>query len=478
LPARNSIYPVLHKEGRMPSDDRERSFEHALASHLRADNSAPVSRAACADAETLAAYHERSLPQEQMTSLLAHVADCERCQEILTQLRATDEIPIAVATTPQATPDAPHEAKSPVRVLPARTHALWRWVAPAGALAAALLVWVAVHENNSVRVPPQLPSAALKQSETARNVPAAPPAQTYAPSLDATSKPENAFADALTASNTAPQSKIAGAVRQRPQSLLKETDSANAKKRSSVRDDFGQLAGNPISTNALPAPDEGLKSQTETRTGAAATEVAGVEAEAKAANVQRGALTSRSPQVAPERSAVAAATPVAPPPAPSARTELSRPRATAPVAGALQQEQQLEATPHFNPKAEMRLANTVTEVTISAPSGLASWRAGPAGAIEFSSDAGKTWIVQPSGAIADLLAGSAPSDKVCWIVGRSGTILRTTDGGAHWQRLRPPVQDDLRSVSAADAQRATVSSTNGTYQTTDGGATWNKAAPE
>ncbi len=461
----------------MPSDDRERSFENALASHLRADNSAGVSRDACADAETLAAYHERSLPQEQMTSLLAHVADCERCQEILAQLRATDEIAIVVATTPQATPDAPHEAKSPVRVLPARTHALWRWVAPAGALAAALLVWVAVHENNSVRVPPQLPSAAPKQSETAKNLPASPPALTYAPSLDATPKNENAFADALSALNTAPQSKIAGAAKQRPQSLLKEKDSANAKKRSSVRDDFGQLAGSPLTTNALPASDQDLKSQTETRTGEAATEVAGVETEAKAANVQRGALTSRSPQVAPERGAVAAAKPPAPT-APSARTELSRPRAAAPAAGALRQEQQLEATPHFNPKAEMRLANTITEVTISAPSRLASWRAGPAGAIEFSSDAGKTWVVQPSGVVADLLAGSAPSDKVCWLVGRSGTILRTTDGGAHWQRLRPPTQYDLRSVSAADAQRATVSSTNGTYQTTDGGATWNKVAPE
>jgi photosystem II stability/assembly factor-like uncharacterized protein len=86
--------------------------------------------------------------------------------------------------------------------------------------------------------------------------------------------------------------------------------------------------------------------------------------------------------------------------------------------------------------------------------------------------------VQPTGVVADLLAGSAASDKVCWLVGRSGTILRTTDGGAHWQRLRPPTEGDLRSVSAADAQHATVSSTNGTYQTTDGGATWNKVAPE
>ena len=439
----------------MPSDDRERSFENALASHLRANNSAGASRNTCADAETLAAYHERSLAPDQMTSLKAHIADCERCQEILALLRATDELPVAVAnTTPQATPDAtPHatlDAKSPVLVLPARRRALWRWVAPAGALAAALLVWIAVHENDSVRVPPQLPGATPQQSETAKNRPASPSALTYAPSLDATPKNENVFADALSASNTAPQSKITGAARQ----LLKEKDSANAKKRSSPRDDFGQLAGNPLTTNALPAPDDGMKSLP-------------------------GTVPPTTETAVPARGAIAAATPVAPPPhTPSARSELSRPQAAAPVAGALPQEQQLEATPRFKSNAEMRLANAVAEITISAPSGLASWRIGPAGVIEFSSDAGKTWTVQPSGVIADLLAGSAPSDKVCWIAGRSGAILRTTDGGAHWQRLRLPTQDDLRSVSAADAQHATVSAANGNYQTTDGGATWNKVAPE
>src|SRR5260370_39846718 len=162
-----------------------------------------------------------------MTSLKAHIADCERCQEILAHLGATDEIPVAAAnTTLQATPAATHDAKSAVLVLHAQRRALWRWVAPAGALAAALLVWVAVHENGSVRVPPRLPSAAPKQSESAKNSPASPPALTYAPSLDATPKPENAFADALSALNTAPESKTPGAATHPRQSLLKQKVSA------------------------------------------------------------------------------------------------------------------------------------------------------------------------------------------------------------------------------------------------------------
>jgi len=132
----------------------------------------------------------------------------------------------------------------------------------------------------------------------------------------------------------------------------------------------------------------------------------------------------------------------------------------------------------FSEKAKMRLANSLGEVTIATPGGLVSWRVGQAGIIDFSSDAGKTWTLQPSGATADLLAGSAPTDRVCWIVGSSGTILRTTDAGQHWQKLRPPAQEDILTVVALDARKATVSLTNGSYQTTDGGATWNKVAPE
>ena len=132
----------------------------------------------------------------------------------------------------------------------------------------------------------------------------------------------------------------------------------------------------------------------------------------------------------------------------------------------------------YKQSAAVRLANSISEVTISAPDGRVSWRVGQAGIIQFSSDAGKSWALQPSGVVTDLLAGSAPSDKICWIVGRAGTLLRTTDAGAHWQKLRPPSQEDLRSIFAVDAHQATVSAPNAKFQTTDGGLTWTKLPPD
>jgi photosystem II stability/assembly factor-like uncharacterized protein len=164
------------------------------------------------------------------------------------------------------------------------------------------------------------------------------------------------------------------------------------------------------------------------------------------------------------------------PAAPSARAQASSEPAG--VSGGVTQQQEIAGMSKFSEKAKMRLAKSIGEVTIAAPGGLVSWRVGQAGIIEISSDAGKTWTLQPSPVTTDLLGGVAPTDKVCWIVGSSGTILRTTDAGAHWQKIRPPVQDDIRTVVAVDARRATVSLTNGSFQTTDGGATWNKLAPE
>ena len=133
---------------------------------------------------------------------------------------------------------------------------------------------------------------------------------------------------------------------------------------------------------------------------------------------------------------------------------------------------------NLNPAARSLLAGTSPSITVSAPGGRVSWRIGQAGVILFSSDAGKTWLVQPSGIITDLLSGSAPSAKVCWLVGRSGTILLTTDRGKHWRKVPPPTQDDFLSVFAVNARQASVSPANGTYQTTDRGATWNKLPPE
>ena len=113
-----------------------------------------------------------------------------------------------------------------------------------------------------------------------------------------------------------------------------------------------------------------------------------------------------------------------------------------------------------------------TQLTLVSPGTAFRWRIGPAGSVDFSTDAGTTWESRPTGVAADLTAGAAPGGTVCWVVGRGGTVLLTTDG-RQWRRLASPTVADLNGVQATDARTATVTSVDGRrFRTTDAGASW------
>ena len=117
---------------------------------------------------------------------------------------------------------------------------------------------------------------------------------------------------------------------------------------------------------------------------------------------------------------------------------------------------------------------------MKAPSGVVLWRAGDGGRIERSTDGGKTWASEISPSQEDWLAGVAISDTVCWLAGRNGAMARTMDG-SHWQPVAPPPQaaradgklPDWTSITAGDAQSATIAASDGRkFATADGGRTW------
>jgi hypothetical protein len=119
-------------------------------------------------------------------------------------------------------------------------------------------------------------------------------------------------------------------------------------------------------------------------------------------------------------------------------------------------------------------------VLLKAPSGLMLWRAGQAGMIEHSSDAGKTWQPEISPSREDWLVGAAVSDTVCWLAGRNGAIARSMDG-IQWERVAPPAQAaaasgkmvDWTGIAARDALTATITASDGRkFATSDGGKTW------
>src|ERR1700730_7893341 len=444
------------------SDDRDRNFEKALARHVRASSQADTSSASpsCADIEALAAYHEGALPPEVRNLWKTHIQDFPQCQEILAQLQATDAIPL----------DLPHTSENQkavgVPVLKSRTPSLWRWAAPAGALAAGLLVWVTLRENRPIQIDQ------LRRDESsapsASPVPHAAAPKPPAPRSKAESANEKSGTlakSAETAESAAPA--MGGIVQEKRKSSRAGRILAAPKPATSARE---QNAENSVDLSAsAPQPPE-------VRNRADAMKK---DLEEKA-SASLPAPTARAPAPAPEgspristMSEAVSVEAVAPVP-----LEKTKPATGNPFDQVVLQQQQDLPLNGRNNQAVYSLTRGAAAVIVAAPHGSAQWRIGAAGIVEHSSDAGATWTLQSAGVVADLLAGSATSDKVCWIVGRAGTILRTTDGGTHSTKVPPPIVDDFASVFAVNKRQATVSPAHGTYQTDDAGVTWKKLAPE
>lgn len=168
-------------------EDRDQLFEKALARHLRDESAA---ESLCLDPETLAAYHERMLSPEEVSAAKTHIVSCARCQEVLAQLEATEAINeshdvaeavpgmlavrAASASRQAVEKNAPRssdlvEAASrskKVLPIPAKRRSVFRWVAPAGAVAAVLLLWIGYRESRMNMAPAQQTQGAENRQQS------------------------------------------------------------------------------------------------------------------------------------------------------------------------------------------------------------------------------------------------------------------------------------------------------------------------
>jgi Photosynthesis system II assembly factor YCF48 len=473
----------------MPLDDRDRNLEKALARNLQvpdrhapdragAPAATPTSRSAaqsesaitCPDAEVLAAYHERLLTPEEMIVQKEHLAGCVRCQEILAHLEATDEIeleadrvelkPAALAAAPlmraghiartEAIPVAdrpPALSRVAVEMRPASAN--WRWLVPTGALAAALMIWVAVRESNpppfqlarNQGAPLSAPAQPLPQKPTAVQNSTAPDLQSSHPT------------DSYAAGDTAGSTRKEGAALDQ------------------------KMPPTPAPRKGLPLPK--LSTGADTRSAGLARERLGPAVARMAQQPKEKPPAERSAAPAPPVSSVPTATDSAAnivatvPSAPQDEIQARALPATSGVAGAPAQAQLQTNRIGVLALRQVADAQARNRVSVSSPDGTVTWRLAPAGIIERSSGASGNWTLQETGVVTDLLAGSSVSDKVCWVAGRSGTLLRTTDGGRHWRTLSAPTSEDIASIFAIDDNQATITTiSNQSYKTTDGGQTW------
>jgi len=461
----------------MPSDDRDKLFERALARHL--PGASPD--AACPDAEILAAYHERSLSLDEMAHWKLHIAACSRCQETLALLEQTDSVvahewekgEVAVALQSSAslnlheelfdeTPAPPESVSaapiptSPVSEAKAslQRRAPWRLFVPVGALAAGLLVWVALHEKARVA---EEKNASVQVAENRQ--PAAPVSQSARDENDANelkTKEEFARADlensAKTATRTVPKLKKNAPSERKQQPIGTASESVEVS-----RDEKG-TTGTFATTQSAPMSAPETRANSPARREMAPTPPSSSAAQAQASGVAGGVVAgsrSDSQENKAQNEALNQKT--------SGRASVA-------------QQYQLNSSLLKVLDKDARRDPSV----ILTPDLLHAWRVLPGGKIEFTADGGYHWLKQKSGVTADLTTGSAPSSRECWIVGKSGTLLLTTDGGKHWKQITSPVSGDLGGVHAVDAQRASIwdVANRRSYETADGGATWKQTANE
>jgi hypothetical protein len=469
----------------MPTDDRDRQLERALARHLRAS-----ADAACPDAEILAAYHERTLSFEEMAEWKDHIARCSRCQEALVFIEESEnaladpaepEVPVSEdlgawpAPEAQAArwrtgadrkPDAaaaaaagapvPMETKRPPRLN-------WRWVAPLGALAAAVILWVGVRDLQIAK------NAAEQSVQSAQN--REPPVPGPPPPLAAHSSPPPSEGPTPRKDSSVPKTSVP----QSPRSPLPAAPTAVQSQKEE------QAAGNRAAAIEKSAPSQQAYQQSESPEMAAPKPHAAEPAGMVTANEMK---KSRAAEVAPGPPAAVGGAAGAPANKPGAADKLELPH------GVGETVERTAPAPALNSQSDLQMAVRDSQVLlrlaaedhrlIVAPGQKQVWRVGEGGSISHSTDGAKTWKKQNSGVTVDLTSGSATSDKVAWITGRNGTLLLTTDGGKHWKQISTPITGDLGGVHAADATHASIWDVPNrkSFETSDGGETWKPSANE
>jgi hypothetical protein len=455
-------------EWAMPSDDRDRQLEKALARHLRSD----AINAACPDAETLAAYHERTLSLGEMAQWKQHIAECARCQETLNLVQESNVLQgseeenrkmlelvggefaaaAAVSHMPlnEGVPAALPVSRGSAATQASKRAAALRWAVPVGALAAGLLVWVGVRETQQNKA---MKSAQLEVAQNRPSVSSAPVAAAPAPKTALPDEYQSAQA----------KSRSLDELRRQDTTLSMTKPAGPVNKKSAAR-------------GAAPVLSPTLDKQKREEEATALKDLSASMAPAPTTSLDVNNYAAQNREVPPAQNPQAT-------PAGARGVTANEAANTGRTLG--QQNQVARAPAQKTETLEVTVVDSALSQSmgdvlpeggtiIVAPNDAYAWRVGSNGKIEHSTDNSRTWMLQKSGVTTDLTAGSATSGKVCWVVGKSGTVLLTTDRGKHWKQLTSPTKEDLGGVNAVDDKRAslwTVSHSK-SFETNDGGATW------
>jgi hypothetical protein len=416
----------------------------------------------CADADSLAAYSDRSLAASERERLEAHFADCMRCQVMLADIARAEES----ARDAKAASEVPWYRR-------------WRVAIPALAAIAAVVIFITI--RRPVNEQPKNEIVAMAKNEAPR-MEVAEQARAPAPATTAQVDARAAQVGSLASRPAAPIPNELAMNEARPEVTAK---------REVLRMHHAAPAPAPAVAPASPAAAPAPPPVDAGRVVAIAPAAPVVEPTSAAVGQPTASVSSELAMNQPRPEAAERAgsmgyalQQIGKAAAPGNGGMVAAPEGAAPAiggaavghSGAAIGGTAVGAGSGAMARAEAgggASAGAEVLVTILSSDGSVTWIVGQNGFLRRR-DADGTWHLQHSGVTTDLIAGSAPSASVCWIVGRSGTIIRTTDG-EHWELITGPTADNLVKVSAVSANVATVTTADGkTFATSDGGATWHQ----
>lgn len=309
----------------------------------------------CLDAETAAAWAERRLLPRELAAVETHVADCARCQELVAMVVRTTPIREAAEPTPLIT--------------------RWRfgWLVPAGAAAAALIVWVVVGRQG----------APTLQEQTAQQYATAPPTAPALPTSSSREEPaltDKSRVSAERAKQASPPAAPDSALQKSATAEVRQEAAAGAETAKAKDATSAEPAAPPANARTAAAAPALTRADTLTATRRAPVEVLSSD----------GSVRWRVTPGAIERST-------------DGRTW-----------------------------SASSIDSSLEIVAGVSPSPTVCWMVGRAGVVMLTTD-GLTWRRLKFPALLDLVSVRAATGRAAMVVAADGQQFETTDAGETWR---------------------------------------------
>jgi Photosynthesis system II assembly factor YCF48 len=386
------------------------------------------------DADVLTAFYEQALPENERPPVLAHLAQCAECREV---------VALALPPTPVGAPSV-HEVSGPATTW--GWSGLMRWASVAAcALVVGAAVMIYKPAAPSLRTGRESDVPAAQQEKVPARVDQTQPAS--ADQLDkklvtpaAPQVSENMRATAVPKGATA--AGIAGErLKSVPAPVMKTESPAAA------------------AQNQLVAQPRPSTSEFDAATGGA---VGGVIQKRMAAARPAAAAAARQNQTVEVAANADGVSPELKPEDTPGRAKVG----TMNGPGVSQ-----EQTPAL-------YANSFRKGDQASPLGVpARWQLSPEGQLQRSFDQGLTWESAPLVDRMKITAWSAVGTDI-WVGGAAGVLYHSSDNGWKWTLVKPTAGEvalkaDVTKLEFTDAQHGTVTTSDGQVWTTaDGGRNW------